>query len=127
MSPDLTCFYQMCLHLPFLHGTMGALENFAKQGSGVRQGHPIGQAWIKAPGQKTVSWGSHYVPLPPQLLRVPPLLGDWEVALPGTVALGSLQNFRSQCIARFFIPASHAGPSTPHSIAHVLLVLVPFL
>lgn len=47
MNPDLICFYQMCLHLLFLYGTMGTLENFAKQSDRITQGHPVSQAALK--------------------------------------------------------------------------------
>lgn len=77
MNLDLICFYQMFLHLHFLHGTMRTLENFANQGNGVTQGHPVSQAGLKPQDRRlSVSWSNHYVPLPSQLLRAPPPLAD---------------------------------------------------
>lgn len=73
MNLDLICFCQMFLRLPFLHSTMRTLENFVNQGNG----HPVSQAGLKLQDRRlSVSWSNHYVPLPSQVLRAPPLLAD---------------------------------------------------
>lgn len=117
MNLDLICFYRMFLRLPFLHGTLRTLENFANQGNGVIQGHPVSQAGLK-PQDIILSLGAiimYHFPVAEGTSSAGQSVGG--VARHCSTWQSSA--FRPQCI-RFIIPAPGPGPR------YHILWLTPF-